>query len=127
MEISLTASQSYALLQSMAIQKASLFSSLLSHWCALTGEPLTPGAGLQVTVSPLTPPIQPQPQVKEWIELFDKGVISREELRHQLALATANTVNSSTLDDSPATMAGESSPPPVALRQEAIEAAPAAA
>ena len=127
MEISLTASQSYALLQSMAIQKASLFSSLLSHWCALTGEPLTPGAGLQVTVSPLTPPIQPQPQVKEWIELFDKGVISREELRHQLALATANTVNSSTLDDSPATRAGESSPPPVALRQEAAEAAPAAA
>jgi hypothetical protein len=127
MEISLTASQSYALLQSMAIQKASLFSSLLSHWCALTGEPLTPGAGLQVTVSPLTPPIQPQPQVKEWIELYDKSVISREELRHQLALATANTVNSSTLDDSPATRAGESSPPPVALRQEATEAAPAAA
>lgn len=40
-------------------------------------------------MSPLTPPIQPQPQVKEWIELFDKGVISREELRHQLALATS--------------------------------------
>jgi hypothetical protein len=65
--------------------------------------------------------------VKEWIELYDKSVISREELRHQLALATANTVNSSTLDDSPATRAGESSPSPVALRQEAIEAAPAAA
>jgi hypothetical protein len=97
----------------MAIQKASLFSSLLSHWCALTGEPLTPGAGLQVTVSPLTPPIQPQPQVKEWIELFDKGVISREELRHQLALATANTVNSSTLDDSPATRAGEGRDAPI--------------
>ncbi len=78
-------------------------------------------------MSPLTPPIQPQPQVKEWIELYDKTVISREELRHQLALATANTVNSSTLNDSPATRAGESSPPPVALRQEATEAAPAAA
>jgi hypothetical protein len=113
MEISLTASQSYALLQAMAIQKASLFSTLLQHWCALTGEPLTPGAGLQVTVSPLTPPIQPQPQVKEWIELFDKGVISREELRHQLALATANTVNSSTLDDSPATRAGEGRDAPI--------------
>jgi hypothetical protein len=113
MEISLTASQSYALLQSMAIQKASLFSSLLSQWCALTGEPLTPGAGLQVTVSPLTPPIQPQPQVKEWIELYDKSVISREELRHQLALATANTVNSSTLDDSPATRAGEGRDAPI--------------
>ena len=107
MEISLTASQSYALLQAMAIQKASLFSTLLQHWCALTGEQLTPGAGLQVTVSPLTPPIQPQPQVKEWIELFDKGVISREELRHQLALATANAISSPTLDDSPATRAGE--------------------
>jgi hypothetical protein len=31
MEISLTASQSYALLQAMAIQKASLFSTLLQH------------------------------------------------------------------------------------------------
>jgi len=62
-----------------------------------------------VTVSPLTPPIQPQPQVKEWIELFDKGVISREELRHQLALATAtaNAISSPTLDDSPASRAGD--------------------
>jgi len=60
-----------------------------------------------VTVSPLTPPIQPQPQVKEWIELFDKGVINRQELRHQLALATANAISSPTLDDSPATRAGE--------------------
>ncbi|MCP9861134.1 DUF4055 domain-containing protein [Cyanobium sp. Cruz-8D1] len=136
MEISLTASQSYALLQAMAIQKASLFSTLLQHWCALTGETLTPGAGLQVTVSPLTPPIQPQPQVKEWIELFDKGVISREELRHQLALATANAISSPTLDDSPATRAGEGSQAPdprapegsapVPLRQEE-SAAPAAA
>jgi Domain of unknown function (DUF4055) len=136
MEISLTASQSYALLQAIAIQKASLFSTLLQHWCALTGETLTPGAGLQVTVSPLTPPIQPQPQVKEWIELFDKGVISREELRHQLALATANAISSPTLDDSPATRAGEGSQAPeprapessapVPLRQEE-SAAPAAA
>ncbi len=136
MEISLTASQSYALLQAMAIQKASLFSTLLQHWCALTGEPLTPGAGLQVTVSPLTPPIQPQPQVKEWIELYDKGVINREELRHQLALATANAISSPTLDDSPATRAGEGSQAPeprapessapVPLRQEE-SAAPAAA
>jgi len=101
MEIRLTASQSYALLQAMAIQKASLFSTLLQHWCALTGEPLDPAAGLQVTVSPLTPPIQPQPQVKEWIELFDKAVISSEELRHQLALATANAISSPRLDDSP--------------------------
>jgi hypothetical protein len=129
MEISLTASQSYALLQSMAIQKASLFSTLLQHWCALTGEPLDPGAGLQVTVSPLTPPIQPQPQVKEWIELYDKDVISREELRHQLALATANAISSPTLDDSPATRAGEGSADAVPMRprQEEGDAAPAAA
>ncbi len=132
MEISLTASQSYALLQAMAIQKASLFSTLLQHWCALTGEPLDPGAGLQVTVSPLTPPIQPQPQVKEWIELFDKGVISREELRHQLALATANAISSPTLDDSPATKAGEGSAAAPAVsprppRQEQADAAAVAA
>jgi hypothetical protein len=132
MEISLTASQSYALLQAMAIQKASLFSTLLQHWCALTGEPLDPGAGLQVTVSPLTPPIQPQPQVKEWIELYDKGVISREELRHQLALATANAISSPTLDDSPATRAGENSAVatpvrPLQPRQEEADADPVAA
>jgi hypothetical protein len=119
-EISLTASQSYALLQAMAIQKASLFSTLLLHWTALTGEALDPGAGLQVTVSPLTPPIQPQPQVKEWIELFDKGVISREELRHQLALATANAISSPTLDDSPATKAGEGSHNPASSTGQPI-------
>jgi hypothetical protein len=100
MEISLTASQSYALLQSLAIQKASLASTLLQHWCALTGETLTPGAGLQVSVSPLTPPMPPQPKVSEWIELFDRGVINREELRHQLALATANAVSAVSLDTS---------------------------
>jgi hypothetical protein len=84
-------------------------------------------------VSPLTPPIQPQPQVKEWIELFDKGVISREELRHQLALATANAISSPTLDDSPATRAGEgSAAEPAAVstlppRQEEADAAAVAA
>ncbi|MBM5801803.1 MAG: DUF4055 domain-containing protein [Cyanobacteria bacterium K_DeepCast_35m_m2_023] len=95
MEISLAASQAYALLQSQAIQKASMFSSLLQHWCAITGEPLPETAGLQVSVSPLTPPVQPLPQVSEWIELFDKGVIGREELRQQLAAVMA-TVSSST-------------------------------
>jgi len=36
-------------------------------------------------------------------------VISREELRHQLALATAtaNAISSPTLDDSPASRAGD--------------------
>jgi len=95
MEISLAASQAYALLQSQAIQKASMFSSLLQHWCAITGEPLPEKAGLQVSVSPLTPPVQPLPQVSEWIELFDKGVIGRDELRQQLAAVMA-TVSSST-------------------------------
>ena len=99
LEISLTASQSYALLQSMAIQKASLFSSLLEHWCRLSGETLEPGAGLQVSVSPLAPPIQAQPKVGEWIELYDRGVITREELRHQLALATASSLSSPALQD----------------------------
>ena len=50
--------------------------------------------------------------MKEWIELFDKGVISREELRHQLALATANAISSPTLDDSPATRACDGGPAP---------------
>jgi len=95
MEISLAASQAYALLQSQAIQKASMFSSLLQHWCAITGEPLPETAGLQVSVSPLTPPVQPLPQISEWIELFDKGVIGRDELRQQLAAVMA-TVSSST-------------------------------
>jgi hypothetical protein len=99
LEISLTASQSYALLQSMAIQKASLFSSLLEHWCRLSGETLELGAGLQVSVSPLAPPIQAQPKVGEWIELYDRGVISREELRHQLALVTASSLSSPALQD----------------------------
>ena len=94
-EISMAATQAYALLQSQAIQKASMFSSLLQHWCAITGEPLPETAGLQVSVSPLTPPVQPLPQISEWIELFDKGVIGRDELRQQLAAVMA-TVSSST-------------------------------
>jgi hypothetical protein len=77
----------------MAIQKASLFSSLLEHWCRLSGEIHEPGAGLQVSVSPLAPPIQAQPKVGEWIELYERGVISREELRQQLALVTASSVS----------------------------------
>jgi hypothetical protein len=35
--------------------------------------------------------------------------VAVEELRHQLALATANAISSPTLDDSPATRAGEGS------------------
>ncbi len=88
MEISLAASQSYALLHSQAIQKASLFSSLLLHWCAITGEGLSPQATLQVSVNPLTPPVAPRPTVSEWLLLEEKGVVSREELRQLLELST---------------------------------------
>jgi hypothetical protein len=94
-EISLAASQSYALLQSQAIQKASLFSSLLQHWCAITGEPLSPQAALQVSVNPLTPPVAPRPTVSEWLLLEEKGVVSREELRQLLELATPVQVSQS--------------------------------
>lgn len=56
-EISMAASQAYALLQSQAIQKASMFSSLLLHWCAITGEalPRNDGPSLPVEISPLAP------------------------------------------------------------------------
>ena len=64
---------------------------------SLTGETLDPGAGLQVSVSPLAPPIQAQPKVGEWIELYDRGVITKEELRHQLTLATAQSLSSPSL------------------------------
>jgi hypothetical protein len=111
LEISLTASQSYALLQSLAIQKASLFSTLLEHWVSLTGETLDPGAGLQVSVSPLAPPIQAQPKVGEWIELYDRGVITREELRHQLTLATAQSLSSPSLQVPMAGVHSEPAPP----------------
>jgi hypothetical protein len=38
--------------------------------------------------------------------------VAVEELRHQLALATANAISTPTLDDSPATKAGEGSHSP---------------
>ena len=48
-------------------------------------------------MSPLVPPIQAQPKVGEWIELYDRGVITKEELRHQLTLATAQSLSSPSL------------------------------
>ncbi|MEI7666575.1 MAG: DUF4055 domain-containing protein [Synechococcaceae cyanobacterium ELA263] len=124
LEISLTASQSYALLQSLAIQKASLFSTLLEHWVSLTGETLDPGAGLQVSVSPLAPPIQAQPKVGEWIELYVRGVITREELRHQLTLATAQSLSSPSLQLPVAGMYSDPAPP--ASEDQPGDAAPQA-
>jgi len=88
-EISLCAGQAYALLQSLATQKSSIFSSLLGHWCRQSGEALAPGAGISLSVTPMTPPVRPQPSVAEWLELEARGVISCEELRQQLAISAA--------------------------------------
>jgi hypothetical protein len=48
---------------------------------------------------------------KEWIELYEKGMISREELQHQLARATINLISSPMLNDSLATYLGVRSRP----------------
>lgn len=88
-EVSLTAGQSYALLQSLAKQKSSLFSSLLLQWCRLTGDRLGEGAGLSISVTPLMPPPRPLPTVSEWLQLHERQVISSEELRQQLAISTS--------------------------------------
>jgi hypothetical protein len=93
-EVSLTAGQAFALLQSLASQKTSVFSTLLGHWCAQTGETLSAGAGLSLTVTPLTPPPRPQPTMAEWLTLQERGIVSAAELRHQLALAAAPGVAS---------------------------------
>jgi hypothetical protein len=77
------------LLQSLATQKSSIFSSLLGHWCRQSGESLGPGAGISLSVTPMTPPVRPQPSVAEWLELETRGVISRDELRQQLAISAA--------------------------------------
>ena len=86
MEISMAASQAYALLQSQAIQKASMFSSLLQHWCAITGEPLPvpEGPALTVEISPLAPAPKPQPTVTEMLQLQERGIISEQALRQWL-------------------------------------------
>ena len=86
MEISMAASQAYALLQSQAIQKASMFSSLLQYWCAITGEPLPvqEGPALTVEISPLAPAPKPQPTVSEMLQLQERGIISEQALRQWL-------------------------------------------
>jgi hypothetical protein len=86
-EISLTAGQAFALLQSLATRKTSVFSLLLEHWCALTGEKHSPQSGVSLTVSPLTPPPRPLPSVSEWLQLHERGIVSGTELRHQLDLS----------------------------------------
>lgn len=86
-EVSLTAGQSFALLQTLATRKSSMFGTLLQHWCSLTGDAMDCGAGLSLTVTPLTPPPRPRPTVAEWLQLHERGVISAAELRHQLSLS----------------------------------------
>ena len=85
-EISMAASQAYALLQSQAIQKASMFSSLLQHWCAITGEalPVQEGPALLVEISPLAPAPKPQPTVTEMLQLHERGIVSDAALRQWL-------------------------------------------
>jgi len=90
-EISLAASQAYALLQSQAIQKASMFSSLLEHWCAITGETVPASVGsagstaaLDVNISPLAPQPKPQPTVAEMLQLHERGIVSEQALRQWL-------------------------------------------
>lgn len=92
-EISMAASQAYALLQSQAIQKASMFSSLLSHWTSITGEssqtigyqmrPAT-AAAMVVEISPMAPAPKPSPTVAEMLQLQEKGIISEQALRQWL-------------------------------------------
>ena len=85
-EISLAASQAYALLQSQALQKASMFSTLLEHWCALTGDalPQRDGPALLVEISPLAPAPRPQPTVAEMLQLHQRGIVSDQALRQWL-------------------------------------------
>ncbi|MEB3165335.1 MAG: DUF4055 domain-containing protein [Cyanobacteriota bacterium] len=112
MEVSLTAGQSYALLQSMATQKTSMFSTLLQQWCRLSGERLADHAGLSITVTPLTPPSRPQPSIGEWLTLHERQVISTEELRHQLALAAGSGLTAPVGDSRSDRIAPPSTPLP---------------
>ncbi|EAQ74230.1 MULTISPECIES: DUF4055 domain-containing protein [unclassified Synechococcus] len=85
-EISMAASQAYALLQSQAIKKASMFSSLLQHWCAISGEllPTQEGTALVVEISPLAPALKPQPTVTEMLQPHEQGIVSDAALRQWL-------------------------------------------
>lgn len=92
-EISMAASQAYALLQSQAIQKASMFSSLLAHWTAITGESSqtigyqvgsTTAVAMVVEISPMAPAPKPSPTVAEMLQLQEKGIISEQALRQWL-------------------------------------------
>ena len=90
LEISLTAGQSFAVLQSLAGQKSSMLSTLLRQWTRLTGEKLSDTPACSVEICPLVPPQpprKPQPSLQEWLVLHERGVIDGAELRQQLGLA----------------------------------------
>jgi len=87
--ISLTAGQSFAVLQSLAGQKRSMLSTLLQQWIRLTGEKLAECPACTVEVCPLVPPQpprKPQPSVQEWLVLHERGLIDGDELRQKLGL-----------------------------------------
>jgi len=89
LEISLTAGQSFAVLQSLAGQKSSMLSTLLRQWTRLTCEKLADQPACSVEICPLVPPQpprKPQPSVQEWLVLHERGVIDGTELRQQLGL-----------------------------------------
>jgi hypothetical protein len=89
LEISLTAGQSFAVLQSLAGQKRSMLSTLLLQWTRLTGEKLSDEPACTVEICPLVPPQparKPEPSVQEWLVLHERGVIDGAELRKQLGL-----------------------------------------
>ena len=87
LEVSLSAGQSFSVLQSLAQQKLSMLSTLLLQWTRLTGEKLADGPVAELEVTPLVPPRRPVPSVAEWLVLQERGVISSDELRQQLGLA----------------------------------------
>lgn len=89
LEISLTAGQSFAVLQSLSGQKRSMLSTLLLQWTRLTGEKLSDEPAGSVEICPLVPPLpprKPQPSVQEWLVLHERGVIDGAELRQKLGL-----------------------------------------
>jgi hypothetical protein len=95
LEISLTAGQSFAVLQSLAGQKRSMLSTLLLQWTRLTGEKLSDEPACSVEICPLVPPQpprKPQPSVQEWLVLHERGVIDGAELRQKLGLDAAAAI-----------------------------------
>jgi hypothetical protein len=68
-----------------------MFSSLLVHWCSITGEAVPAGgdsagstAALDVNISPLAPAPKPQPTVAEMLQLHERGIVSEQALRQWL-------------------------------------------